>query len=283
MLAENARGMVLGLCSVALFAVVAAMAKAAAEVFAVLQILFFRQVVVLLSTLPAILRARPLDLRTERPALHLARLLGAFVALAMGLLAVTLLPLSTATALGFVSAFWVALLGHRFLGEPLTRERVAALALGFVGVLLALQPWSHDFQPLYALVPLFGALGAAVAKVSVRALSSTEGAAKLLLYQAVFVGALCALPLPWLWVAPTPEQWLWLAAMGVLAALAQWLGVTALRHGEAGLLAGVDYTALVFASLLGWLFFAELPERAVLLGGSVIAVSSLWLYRLARR
>lgn len=132
-LSLNAQGILWALLAYALFAVAAAMAKIASVEHHVLQILFFRQLLVLLSCLPSIAKSFPNSLKTEHPGLHIIRLSGAFVALSCGLWAVTLLPLTTATTLGFAQVLFVALLALFFLKERVGVHRIGAVIVGFVG------------------------------------------------------------------------------------------------------------------------------------------------------
>jgi len=100
---NNIRGVAWALLATALFAIAAAMAKVAVMDYHVLQILFFRQVAVFLSSLPSIIQSFPDSLKTKHPVSHAIRLAGAFVALAGGIWAVSVLPLTTALTLGFRS------------------------------------------------------------------------------------------------------------------------------------------------------------------------------------
>ncbi len=282
-LSNNVQAILWALLATGLYAGVAAMAKRAATDYHVLQILFFRQIVVFLSALPVITRSLPASLKTEHPRLHALRLFGAFTALACGIWAVSVLPLTTAITLSFSQVFFVALLAMWALKEPVGPQRIGAVIVGFFGVVLVLHPSVAGLTDAHALIPLLGAVGASFAVVAVRRLSQTESTATLLLYQAVFVGALSGLPLFWLWVTPDLAGLAFLLAMGVLATVGQWVGVKALRLGEASVTSNIQYTQLVYAAALGWLLFGELPDRYTLIGGSVIVAAALYIAHSERR
>ncbi len=265
------------LLAAGLFAVVAAMAKVAVRDYHVLQILFIRQVVVFLSSLPSIAASFPQSLKTEFPLIHICRLAGAFVALSCSIWAVAVLPLTTAITLGFAQVFFIAVLAFYFLGESVGGYRLFAVLAGFVGVVVVMRPGAEGIFNVYALIPLLGSLGAAVAVIAVRKLSQTESTATLLVYQALFVGAVAALPLYWLWVTPDLPGLLFLLAMGVLSSVGQWVGVKALRLGEASVVGNIKYVQLIYAAVLGFVFFAEVPDRYTLVGAAVIISSSLYL------
>ena len=140
-----------------------------------------------------------------------------------------------------------------------------------------MQPSGDGFINLNALIPLAGAVGAAFAVISVRKLSQTESTATLLLYQAVFVGALAGIPLFWLWVTPDLPGLLLLLAMGILATTGQWVGVKALRLGEASVIGNIQYTQLIYAAILGYALFGETPDTHTLLGAAIIIASALYM------
>jgi len=273
----NLQGVLWALLATGLFATVAALAKFAVTEYHVLQILFFRQVIVFLSSLPSIAKGFPEAMKTDRPGLHGVRLIGAFIALSMSIWAVAVLPLTTAITLAFAQVFFVALLSMWFLNEPVGLHRMSAVLAGFIGVIVVMRPGVDGLINIHALIPLTGAAGAAFAVVSVRRLSQTEATATLLFYQAAFVGLLAGVPLIWLWVTPDVFGFFLLVAMGVLATIAQWVGVKALRLGEASVIGNIQYTQLIYAAILGYLIFDEVPDAHTLIGAAVIVASALYI------
>ncbi|MEP1206790.1 MAG: DMT family transporter [Rhizobiaceae bacterium] len=279
---NNIAGIFWALLAAALFSVVSALAKVAVVDYHVLQILFFRQIVVFASSLPDIARTFPQSLQTRRPGIHALRLIGAFVALSCGIWAVAVLPLTTATTLAFAQVFFVALLALWFLKEPVGRHRIGAVIVGFIGVLIVMRPGVEGLIDVHTLIPILAAMGAAVAVTSVRKLSQTESTATLLVYQSVFVGALAGIPMVWLWVTPDLFGLLFLLSMGVLATMGQWVGVKALRLGEVSVIGNMEYSKLIYAALLGYLLFSEIPDAYTLLGAAIIIGSSIYIFHRER-
>lgn len=274
---DNTRAVLWALLATALFSVAAAMAKFAVNDYHVLQILFCRQIVVFISCLPSLVISFPEALKTRQPALHASRLLGAFIALTCSIWAVSVLPLTTATTLGFVQVFFVALLAWVFLKESVGAHRLCAIIIGFIGVVIVMQPGAEGFFDRHTLIPIIGALGAGVAIISVRKLAQTESTATLLVYQALFVGAMAGIPLLWLWTPPDMFGTLFLLGMGVVSAAANWTGVKALRMGEASIVGSVQYMQLIYAAIFGWLLFFEIPDTSTVVGGAVIICSSIYI------
>lgn len=124
---------------------------------------------------------------------------------------------------------------------------------------------------------LRGALGASIAVISVRRLSQTESAQTLLVYQAVFVGILAGIPLFWLWKTPDLGWTLFLLATGVAAAIGQWSGIESLRLGEASVIGNIQYLGLIYAAILGFFLFDEVPELHTITGASIIIGASIYL------
>ncbi|HHS83087.1 MAG TPA: DMT family transporter [Devosia sp.] len=275
----NSRPVLWALLATALYAVAAAMSKLALEQFNVLQILFLRQLVVLALVLPSLVRAPVPMLSMRQPQLHALRLAGAFLALSCSIWALALLPLTTAIVLGFSRALFVPLLAARFLAEPLTARRIMSLLAGFGGVMIVLRPHMEGFASAAILVPLLGAAGAAIATVSVRRLSQTHDSQTLLTYQALFVGLLAGLPMFGIWKTPDMASLGLLLAIGLVSTAGQWMGIRALRAGDASLVAGLDYLSLVHAAILGLVVFSEIPDPLTLAGAAIIIASATILAR----
>lgn len=275
---DNSKAALLALVSTGLITGVAALSKAAIVEYHVLQILFFRQTIVFLSTLPLIVRDFPSSLKTENPKIHVIRLAGAFVGLTCGIWAVGLLPLTTATTIAFSQTFFMALLAVIFLGESVGAHRIGAIVVGFIGVLIVVRPGNDGFTSLGTLVAIAGAFGAGVAFISVRWLSQRESTATLLAYQTVFVGLFAAVPMIWLWKTPDLSGWILLVCVGLLAVPAQWIGVAAVRLGESSLLANIQYAKLIYAGLLGFFIFDEIPDQFTLLGAVIIIGSAFYIF-----
>ena len=282
-MSPNVQGIIWALLAAALFSLVSAMAKVAVADYHVLQILFFRQIVVFASSVPDITKTFPESLKTRQPGIHALRLAGAFTALSCGIWAVAVLPLTTAITLAFTQVFFVALVAHWFLGEQVGRHRMMAVMVGFLGVLVVMRPGVAGIVDVNAFIPILAALGAAIAISSVRKLSQTESTATLLAYQSVFVGLLAGIPMFWFWVTPDLFGWVFLLAMGILATLGQWVGVKALRLGEVSVVGNMDYTKLIYAAVLGYLIFDEIPDGYTLLGASIIIGASVYIFHREHR
>ena len=240
-----------------------------------LQIIFFRTLVslpliVLIARVSGGLRA----LGTRRPGVHLLRGLIFTATMITFMWGLVLLPLATATAIAFAAPLFVTLLSVPLLGERVERPTWLATLLGFVGVLVVVRPGAAGFQPAM-LVVVAAALFYALTMITARRYGEGEH-----LWAMVFATTLVpclasSVTLPWVWQTPAPIHWLGFLAAGVLGVGAM-VGLTqAFRHAPAAIAAPFDYTALLWATLLGWGFWGEMPDPWVFAGGSLIIVSGL--------
>lgn len=276
---NNLRGLLLALLSTALFTIVAAMSKIAVEDYHVLEILFFRQFVIFLSCVPSLRQSFFVSLKTQRPKMHLLRLVGAFLSLSCGIWAVSVLPLTTALTLGFAQVFFTALLALFFLKEAVGKHRIGAVIVGFIGVIIVMRPGVEGIIDLNALIPILAAIGTAIAFTSVRSLSQTESTTTLLVYQAIALGVVAGVPLFWFWQTPDLAGTLLMLAIGLVSAVGSWVSIQSLRLGEASVISNIQYMKLIYGAILGYFLFNEIPDIYTIVGAAIIIASSIYIYR----
>jgi drug/metabolite transporter (DMT)-like permease len=210
-----------------------------------------------------------------RGAFHTAGLLAWFAALPH-------ISLAELTAIGFSGPLWVCLGAVLFLSERMTPARWGAVFVGFLGVILVLHPWdaggfsglSKGVLLMLLSVPLFSG-GFLLAK----ALTRHEPPDVIVLWQHLWV-AMLFMPFGLAAVSPlTPGQWALMVLCGVLGALGHYCATQAFRVTEISATQSVKFLDLVWAAVLGYLFFGTPPAGWTVLGGMVILVSTLWLAR----
>ena len=196
-------------------------------------------------------------------------------AMTLYFIAITTIPLATAISAFFVAPIAAAVLSVPLLGERLTVRKIAALVLGFFGVLLIVNP-SSGFEP-GLLLALGAGLLFACYMVATRKAVSGSGPLATLNFQCLF-GALILTPqaiATWSW--PTLEQIPLFAAMGVISVTSHILSITAMRNAEASLLSPFVYVELVGSVIIGIAFFSEVPSLMVAVGAAIIVASGLLL------
>lgn len=226
-LPNTTKGVSCALISTALFVIVGIFVRQLSETIDLFQVLLFRQVVFIILLLPSIKNNLPQLLKPQRVGVHLSRVTGAFIALYFGFVAVSHLPLADATALGFLQVLFVAVMSKALLSEKLDRLRMSTIALGFVGVIMVVQPSFSQASSYYVSLGVLSAFGAAIAVICVRTLSQNQPKVVLLSYQAFFVGLVALIPSILSWQTPTLFELTLLVLIGVTSSLAQWIGVSA--------------------------------------------------------
>jgi len=282
-LPDNLKGIAFLMLASVIFSLMALLIKLLGQHLHITQILLVRQVGMVLMVSPNILRKFPGSLRSNRPGLQFFRILCALVAMLFGFTAVIHLPLADATAIFFAKSFFVTIFAVFFLAETVGVYRWSAVVVGFVGVLVMLQPGTENFS-IYGLASLIGAAGAAAVMILLRIISRIDSPETTMTYGALGVGLVMIAPGLYFWQTPTSNEWLLLAAVAVVSYYGQKSNIFAYKHGEASLLASLDYVRLLWATLFGYLVFNQFPGGATWAGaGLVIAAAIFMVYRETRR
>jgi len=193
------------------------------------------------------------------------------------------MPLADATALGFAKSFFVTFFAVVILKEHVGRYRWAAIVIGFLGVGIMLQPGTSGYS-VYGLYALAGAAAAGLVMVIIRLLSKTESTTSIMGFQVFGVGAITIIPAIVFWVQPTAMEWMLVIAIGASSYFAQKFNIYAYKHGEASLLASLDYVRLLFATVLGFFLFGHLPALSTWIGAGIIIAAAVYtVYREAKR
>ncbi len=282
-LPDNLKGIAYLMLASLVFSLMALMIKLLGQRLHLTQILLVRQIGMVVMVAPAILRNFPGSLRSARPGLQLLRVSCALVAMLCGFTAVIHMPLADATAIFFAKSFFVTILAVLFLAETVGVYRWSAVLIGFAGVLIMLQPGTDNFS-IYGLASLTGAAGAAAVMILLRLLSRSDSADTILSYGALGVGLVMILPGIYFWQRPTASEWFLLAAVAVVSYFAQKCNIFAYKHGEASLLASLDYVRLLWATLFGFLIFDQFPGLPTWFGAVIVIVAAVFtIYRETRR
>ncbi|MEE8366173.1 MAG: EamA family transporter, partial [Gammaproteobacteria bacterium] len=186
-LPDNLKGIVFLMLASVVFSIMALLIKLLGQRLHITQILLVRQIGMVIMVAPVILRNFPGSLRTARPKLQLIRVLCALVAMLFGFTAVIHMPLADATAIFFAKSFFVTVFAVFFLAETVGVSRWSAVLIGFVGVMIMLQPGTDNFS-IYGLASLVGAAGAAAVMILLRLLSRSDSADTIMIYGSLGVG-----------------------------------------------------------------------------------------------
>lgn len=229
---------------------------------------------------------RPGVARSHRFPLQVLRSLLLFGSTACNFLALRSLQLAETVAIQFAAPLAVALLAGPLLGEWSSRLRLAAVAAGFLGVLVIVRPDALAAQPAM-LFSLGNMLFYALYVIVTRKLAAHDSSATTVFYTGLAGLALMSPLLPWIWTAPASASvWAMLVAVGLFGTAGHWLLVLAHARAPASLLAPLIYTQILWSVLLGFWLFGDVPSPGTLVGALIIVASGLVLIgedRLARR
>ncbi len=240
------------------------------------EIAFFRSFFGLLVFLPIFIRHGASVLKTDRLPLHVARGVIQTGAMLMFFTAVSLLPLAKLSALSFTSPLFASLFAILLLGERVRLRRTAALLVGFAGTLIIIRPGAVTVEAGTLLVLGSSALWA-FALLFVKKLSATDSSVTIVTYMNLLLTPLALIPALFVWRWPTGTELFWFFCIGALASSAHFAMTQAFRHADTSAIMPFDYTRLIWASLLGFMLFGEVPGILTLVGGVVIAASATYI------
>jgi drug/metabolite transporter (DMT)-like permease len=237
-------------------------------------VVFFRSLVGVLFFLPLLLVKGSRPLKTTRVKAHLWRATYGLAAMYCFFYAIAHLPLADAMLFTYSAPIFTPLLAWWLLKEPLTKRMLITSAIGLVGVLLVAKPSEALFDAL-ALVGLAASILAAFAFVSIREMSDTEPAFRIVFYFSLFSALISAIPLTWAWQPLDQHQLGLLLVIGLLATVSQIVMSKAYGLAPPGLIGPFAYLAIVFAGIVAWLRWGEMPDLTSLIGAALIFSASL--------
>lgn len=273
---DPALGILIMVVGIALFSVLNAVVKAQSEFFPVNQIMFFRNS----FALPAVsfflyqsgvmtnLGNAPIGKHVTLGLLFTLSLFLVFSAYAM-------LPLADATAIAFSQPLFVFVLASLFSNERANTSGWVSVVIGLFGVMLMVQPQGSG-QSMGYIFALVGSFVSAISMLVQRSLALRETAVAISLFT-LGVSAIVTVPtLFFSWVTPSPLQLMGLMAMGVTSGLLTLLTTQAFYHASAALIAPVTYTKMIWAVIIGYLWFGDVPSTEILIGATIVlAVAAL--------
>lgn len=273
------RGIVLMILAMSTFSVMDGLSKLLTETVPVAQIVWARFVTFPLVALLAgwgVGMATRRILRTERPVLQIGRSLLLLTATSGFVFALQYIQLADGHAIGFAAPLIVTALSVPILGEKVGIRRWLAVIVGFVGVLIVIRP-SGTMHWAVAL-PVLSAFCFALLQIVTRILNRTDDPITSLFYTGAVGAVATSLLLPFHWVTPGWEVAAMLAVVGLLGALGHFLLIKALEQAAASLLQPFSYLQLLTSTAIGYLMFADIPDRWSLVGAAIIVASGLYVF-----
>ena len=277
MFTRNQLGVLYGIASVACFAMMDASVKWL-DMFPVGQVLFSRFFFGLIPILMLVPRGEfKTFYKTSRPKLHAFRAITGTLAIIALFIALREIPLADVVSLTFGGPIFVTLGSIFFLSEKVGIRRWLAVLIGFFGMLLIVKP-AYEELNIYYIFPIIFCIFFACVALSIRSLSSTEPNYRIALYFSLLSMIVGLLTLPFGWVMPTKFELFLLIFTGLVGSVANILLTISLRYAEASLVTPTKYLNLVFAILLGYFIWSEIPKLLTLVGAGLIIISSVIIF-----
>lgn len=280
---KPAQGILLIILAVTVFSVMSGFVKAADRVPAG-QAVFFRSACALPVVIVWLWLRGDLShgLRTQNYRGHIMRSVAGTIAMALGFAGLKFLPLPEVTALRFVTPIMIVIFAAILLGEQIRLVRLSAVLMGLIGVLIILWPRLGDGldgagqrEMIGAAMVLGSAAFAAFAQIFIKRMASIESTAAIVFYFSLTSLSLSLLSAPFGWVWPTQTELALLVGAGLVGGLGQVLLTSSYRYADASVLAPFTYVSMIWALLIGYFFFDEVPTVAMLAGAVLVILSGV--------
>ena len=278
-MSDNARGALWMLASAMTFAAMTTLIKFLGSDYPSALQTFYRQAAGLVVLSPVILRRRSAAFATTRPGILIFRAGAGTLGMILSFYAFQKMPLADANALSFTRTLWLVPLAMFVVKEQVGLLRVAAAAVGFLGVLVMIRPGvgGHFEVGVPALAMLASSFLFAMTVTGMKVLTRDHSPMVLLVWSAV-LGLMFSIPgaiLTWRW--PEPRDFMLLCLMGVIATANQACYIKGMQLGDAAAMAPIDYTRLVFSVGAGFVLFHEVPGVWTLAGAGIVVASTLFI------
>lgn len=240
---------------------------------------FLRYVMGVVVMLPFMVRSGLASYRPKNVAGQFARGAVHTTGLVLWFVALPHISIADVTAIGFTGPIFIMLGAALVFKEPMRWERWVAAAIGFTGVLIVVAPKLTGGGGLYSLAMLASSPVFAASYLMSKALTRYERPEVIVAWQSISV-ALLSLPLAltqWQW--PAPAQWLLFVVCGMLGSTAHYCLTRSYVAADISATQSVKFLELVWATLIGWLWFSDQPSRSTIIGGLVIFAATLWIAR----
>jgi drug/metabolite transporter (DMT)-like permease len=282
------RGIAFKVLSALVFTLMSASVKLVGSDYPTGQLVFFRSAFAIAPLLVWLTWRGDLvpAIRTRNPGGHLLRSVIGTTGMFCGFAALSHLPLPDATAIGYAAPLVTVVLAALILKETVRAYRWTAVLVGFVGVLIMLSPHlgarvaGNGLSAGPAVGALFGLAGAccaAGATIQIRRLTATERTGAIVLYFSLLSAAIGLATVSLGWKVPSSRDFLVLVLIGFLGGIGQILLTQSYRYADASLVAPFEYTTMIWAIFIGFFAFGHLPDRAVIVGATVVALAGLFV------
>ncbi|MBL6933445.1 MAG: DMT family transporter [Rhodospirillales bacterium] len=239
------------------------------------ELTFFRNLFGLMFMLPWFWRAGIGALKTDRLKLHGFRSMIGLAAMLFWFSAVAMMPVAEAMALSFTAPLFATIGAAVFLGETVRARRWVATLIGFVGTLVIVRPDGIDIG-MASTLALAASAFMSMAALTVKSLSRTDTPNTIVLFMGLLMTPMSLVPALFFWTTPAPTDYIWFVAIGLFATVGQVSMARAFASADISAVLPFDFSRLIFAAVLGYVFFAETPDVWTWVGAGMIFLATLY-------
>lgn len=260
--------------SALLFSIMGVCIRFASETVDNPTVVFFRNAVGLFIFIPMLLKHGFSFIKTDKLWMHTWRSIVGLAAMYGFFYAIAHLKLSNAMVFSYSSPIFIPLIAYFFLKERISKGMIIAAVIGLMGVLLVAKPDQGVFNAI-SFIGLGACFLSAMAFVTVRALTNTEPPERIVFYFCIFGTLISSIPMYWHWRVLTIKELALLITAGLLANISQLFMSYAYSLAPAGQIGPMNYIAIIFAGIWGFVFWHEIPDLYSILGISIILIAIL--------
>lgn len=272
------KGMIAGIAAFFMLAVMNVFAKLLSETHHVIEIAFYRNLIATIPFLIMIFIMGKHDIMkiNQRPIGVIARAVIGTVSLITTFAAFAAMPMADTTAFLFTASLIIPILGVLFLGERVGIYRWSAVAIGFIGVLIMLNP-TGNVNMIGVTLALSAAAMHAILQTILRYLGKTEKPETITFYFVAIGTIVAAIPLPWVASLPSLSEIPLFLGVGLTGLLAQYLLSIAFGNAPAAVVTVFNYSGIIWATIFGWMIWTDWPTLTIWIGGAIVIASNIFM------
>ena len=270
------KAIILNIMSIVLFSIMIIFIRKASENLHILEVVFFRNLLAFFVMLPILKSTGLVAIKMNNTKLFFVR--GFFGAIGMlaGFTCLTLIPLAQATAISFAQPIFITIGATIFLGEIIKVRRIVAIVIGFIGMLIIVQPGVNSFS-FGIMLAIIAALAHSLNALIVKKLTLTETSQAIITWMVIILIPITLIPALVVWEWPSFETWLYLWGIAIVGSLAHFLWTKSCSMADITSLQPIEFIKLPIIALFGWMIFSEIPGTWTWVGGLIIFISTIYI------
>jgi len=270
------KAIILNILSIVFFSIMVIFIRKASENLHILEVVFFRNLLAFIIMLPILKSSNLAAIKMQNTKLFFMR--GFFGAIGMlaGFTCLTLIPLAQATAISFSKPIFITIGATIFLGEIIKIRRIAAIIIGFIGMLIIVQPGVNSFS-FGVMLAIIAALAHSINALIVKKLTLTDTPQAIIMWMVIILIPITFIPAISVWQWPSFETWLYLWGIAIVGTLAHLTWTKSCSMAEITSLQPIEFIKLPMMALFGWVIFYEIPGAWTWIGGLIIFISTIYI------